>query len=162
MNGLCECGCGLPAPVATFTARKYGWVKGQPKRFILGHSAKGRPARHYRQTRDGRLHRLRAERALGKPLPIGVHVHHADGSKGDAAPLVICQDVAYHRLLHARMRIIKAGGNANAERLCSSCQQVKPISDFHPSRGSVLGTQGNCKVCAAAVLRARRASFQNM
>lgn len=34
---LCECGCGLPAPIATFNRPKHGWVKGQPKRFINGH-----------------------------------------------------------------------------------------------------------------------------
>lgn len=50
------------------------------------------------------LHRLRAERALGKPLPGKVVVHHADGSKHPNAQLVICQDQAYHMLLHARMR----------------------------------------------------------
>jgi len=34
---LCECGCGQPAPIAARTDRKHGWVKGQPKRYILGH-----------------------------------------------------------------------------------------------------------------------------
>ena len=31
---LCECGCGQPAPIATFTAKRYGWEAGQPKRFV--------------------------------------------------------------------------------------------------------------------------------
>lgn len=39
-SGLCMCGCGQPAPIATYTARREGWVKGQPKRFICGHSVK--------------------------------------------------------------------------------------------------------------------------
>ena len=34
---LCECGCGQPAPIATRTSPRYGTVKGQPQRFILGH-----------------------------------------------------------------------------------------------------------------------------
>ena len=37
---LCECGCGRPAPIANRTDRKYGWIKGQPKRFIRGHATK--------------------------------------------------------------------------------------------------------------------------
>ena len=38
---LCECGCGQPAPIATYTSKKYGWVKGQPKRFIHNHHHRG-------------------------------------------------------------------------------------------------------------------------
>lgn len=37
---LCECGCGKPAPIAKQTQRSQGHVKGQPVRFILGHSAR--------------------------------------------------------------------------------------------------------------------------
>lgn len=36
-DGLCECGCGEPAPIATKTDRAFGWIKGQPKRFVNGH-----------------------------------------------------------------------------------------------------------------------------
>lgn len=76
------------------------------------------------------LHRVRAEKALGKPLPRGAVVHHADGSKSDNAPLVICEDAAYHRLLHARERVMRAGGNPNRDAICSGCRQIKPQSDF--------------------------------
>lgn len=62
----------------------------------------------YPGAKSKRIHRLRAEAALGKPLPHGAQVHHADGSLDANAPLVICQDAAYHKLLHQRMR----------ERLC--------------------------------------------
>lgn len=34
---LCECGCGQSAPIAKQTETKYGYVKGQPKRYIRGH-----------------------------------------------------------------------------------------------------------------------------
>lgn len=37
---LCECGCGEPAPIAKYTSTEYGWVKGQPKRFIRGHNGR--------------------------------------------------------------------------------------------------------------------------
>ena len=36
MSGLCECGCGQLAPISDKTDQKYGWVKGQAKRFVLG------------------------------------------------------------------------------------------------------------------------------
>jgi hypothetical protein len=34
---LCGCGCGEPAPIATITRAKYGWVKGRPTRFVHNH-----------------------------------------------------------------------------------------------------------------------------
>lgn len=34
---LCECGCGMPAPIAQKTDKKYGHIKGQPQRFIWNH-----------------------------------------------------------------------------------------------------------------------------
>jgi hypothetical protein len=34
---LCECGCGQPAPIATYTRSDRGYVKGQPQKFIRGH-----------------------------------------------------------------------------------------------------------------------------
>lgn len=37
---LCECGCGLPAPLATQNHAKKGYVKGQPLRFVKGHTYK--------------------------------------------------------------------------------------------------------------------------
>jgi hypothetical protein len=38
MNGFCECGCGKPAPIASVTKIRLGWVKGQPMRFRNGHA----------------------------------------------------------------------------------------------------------------------------
>jgi hypothetical protein len=34
---LCECGCGNPAPIATSNNTRFGYVKGQPRRFVSGH-----------------------------------------------------------------------------------------------------------------------------
>jgi hypothetical protein len=38
----CECGCGSPAPLASQTDPKRGWVKGQPLRFVHGHNRRGK------------------------------------------------------------------------------------------------------------------------
>lgn len=35
---LCQCGCGQFTEMASKTNKKYGWVKGQPLRFIHGHN----------------------------------------------------------------------------------------------------------------------------
>lgn len=39
---LCECGCGNPAPIATNTDATRGRIKGQPLKFIHGHSQRGK------------------------------------------------------------------------------------------------------------------------
>lgn len=93
------------------------------------------------------VHRLRAHRALGRPLPPGVVVHHADGSKSATAPLVICPSEAYHQLLHRRARIVQAGGNPNTDRICSRCKQVKPLVEFHLDRANREGRVQYCRPC---------------
>jgi hypothetical protein len=45
--GLCECGCGGMTRIASRNHAKYGWVKGEPMRFIRGHA--GRKARYYEE-----------------------------------------------------------------------------------------------------------------
>jgi hypothetical protein len=69
-----------------------------------------------------REHVAVAERVLGKALPVGAIVHHANEDKSDNRHenLVICQDRAYHNLLHQRMRARAACGNANWLK-CNIC-----------------------------------------
>lgn len=69
-------------------------------------------------------HVLVAERALGKPLPKGAQVHHVDGDRTNDAPsnLVICEDAAYHQLLHQRARAYRESGYADW-RKCHICQR---------------------------------------
>ena len=39
LTGLCYCGCGGKTTIATQTMHKRGWIKGQPKKWIHGHSS---------------------------------------------------------------------------------------------------------------------------
>jgi hypothetical protein len=66
-------------------------------------------------------HVIVAERAFGKALPKGAEVHHVDEDKfnNHRSNLVICQDRAYHQLLHQRARIVRAGGTPNTQRVRS-------------------------------------------
>ena len=69
-------------------------------------------------------HRIEAEAALGHLLPMNAVVHHAGGT------LVICQDQAYHMLLHQRMRVLALGGNPDTDRICCKCRQLTPGTAF--------------------------------
>jgi hypothetical protein len=40
--GTCHCGCGETPEIAPQSSSSKGWVKGQPKRYVFGHHARGR------------------------------------------------------------------------------------------------------------------------
>ena len=40
--GYCECGCGRKTNIAKQNNKRYGWVKGEPKRFLRGHNSRGK------------------------------------------------------------------------------------------------------------------------
>lgn len=63
-----------------------------------------------------------AEKALGRPLPEGAHIHHMDENplNNDPHNLVICPDAAYHKLLHLRARAWRAIGDPTG-RKCVYC-----------------------------------------
>ena len=66
---------------------------------------------------------LFAEAALGKLLPPGAIVHHVDENpRNNCGNLVLCQDQAYHLLLHTRRRALLACGNADWKK-CSFCKE---------------------------------------
>jgi len=109
--------------------------------------------RGYRVREGSLVHRTRAEQVLGKPLPPSAQVHHADGKRGDDSALVICQDQAYHFLLHVRMRVKAAGGDPNTDRICYTCKAVKPIAAFVKRSKPIW----YCKDCKNAQSRAEDA-----
>lgn len=80
---------------------------------------------HPRATKSGYMleHIIIAEQALGRLLPKGAVVHHSNENRHNntKSNLVICQNEAYHKLLHQRMRALNACGNASA-RKCWLCK----------------------------------------
>ncbi len=96
-----------------------------------------------------------AESALGHALPAEAEVHHVNGNGRDNANsnLVICQDHAYHFLLHVRARVLRAGGNPNTQRICTDCKVPVDISLMSVSKGVI---QRVCRECANARQTKRR------
>lgn len=99
--GYCHCTCGRKTTVSQVNNRRHGWVKGVPKKYILGHSytrtgpaylpedrghdtpcwiwQAGKDSAGYGSVRDGtrirKAHAVYWERANG-PVPNGMELHH--------------------------------------------------------------------------------------
>ena len=129
-EGFCQCGCGNLTAIAQKNNTRWGYVKGKPKRFLKGHNAVLNQGSNHPRWRGGvskrgrgyvfiwypshprasrgyvQEHILVAEEVLGKPLPPKTVVHHVNGDIADNRKenLVICENQAYHLLLHRRKR----------------------------------------------------------
>lgn len=107
------------------------------KRGYILAMAKGHP----RANRYGYVseHVLVAERAIGKFLDSCHPIHHVDGATSNNANgnLVICEDQAYHKLLHQRQAALVACGNASALRcdICHSYDRQEEIRTYSYGRG---------------------------
>jgi hypothetical protein len=102
---------------------------------------------------------LVAEQALGRYLPDGVEVHHVDEDvrNNRNGNLVICQDKAYHKLLHVRARVVAAGGDPNTQALCGWCRLPKAFDQFYRmAKNKSGGVNSRCKACHRAVRNLQR------
>lgn len=173
---LCECGCGEPVSIS-----KSGPRRGQPNRFVHGHNIptgsdhrwwKGgrrvgsngyvsiyRPD-HHRAGSNGYVkeHVFIAEKALGKPIPKTCPIHHVNDDRADNSPgnLVVCEDDAYHKLLHARARALRATGNPDARR-CHFCGEWGDPEDMYISDADGRRHPASHPACDLADQRQRRA-----
>lgn len=148
--GYCQCGCGQKTNIATRTTNKYGWIKGEPFKCIVGHNAshpkggnhpmwnggktKGRKGFSLTKTPDhprggakGYVYDyvLRAEKALGRYLPNKAVIHHHTTEQ-----LVVCENQAYHIFLELRTRALKNCGNVQF-RKCLYCQRWDDPNNLH-------------------------------
>lgn len=121
---------------------------------------------HPRANNTGHVyeHILIAELALGKFLPVKAVVHHHDESLTNNvnANLVICEDNGYHKLLHKRMRVLKAGGNPDSDKICFRCKHVLPQSSFYKTKITADGLQGQCSSCQNSNAIARRKELKGI
>jgi len=138
---LCECGCGESAPIAVNNNTKLGRIKGKPQRFIKGHQQRKPLGEGVHTTitgRNDRVSRVLAEKAIGKPLPEKVQVHHFSEDPRDNRNenLVVCENQAYHILLHRRKRAHEASGRAHWRR-CVFCKEWDDPKNLYINKGKV-------------------------
>jgi hypothetical protein len=127
--------CDEPAKTRGWCNRHYlkWWRYGKPEagRTFAKRGSGGKHSGGYRTVCiDGeqRLeHVVIAERALGRPLPPGAVVHHFNEIKSDNRNrnLIVCQDEAFHKLLHRRQRAFNACGHVDWVR-CRFCGEWWP------------------------------------
>ena len=105
-------------------------------------------------------HLLVAERAFGRELPIGAVIHHVDrnGLNNSNSNLVLCQDQAYHMLLHSRHRIKDVGGNPNTEKICSVCHRLLSRINFSKRCISADGLNFECRYCRKVQMKQYQAT----
>lgn len=93
------------------------------------------------------------ERVLGKKLPEGAEIHHVNENRTDnrSENLVVCQDRAYHQLLHLRMRAFAECGNPNWRRCIYCKRHDNPTQMRNHGKGTF-----KHRICATNYERNRR------
>jgi hypothetical protein len=90
-------------------------------------------------------HILLAEKTLGKILPKKALVHHWNGYGKGNKDLVICEDFAYHNLLHARERAYRETGHANYKK-CYFCKEYDDPENLYLSPNGRGNAHRICKI----------------
>lgn len=103
-------------------------------------------------------HVLVAEKAIGRFLPSKHPVHHHNRNRADNANtnLVICENHAYHLLLHKRARIVFAGGDPDVHKICSICKCMKLLTEFGSDNYNPDGVNNKCSRCENLAYEAKK------
>jgi len=167
--GHCRCGCGKKTSIAKRNNKRFGWVKGEPLKFFIGHylnrSGEDSPGwkggkyrhngnmgrvlvrvpNHKRSGSNGYVPRsiIIAEGILGKSLPKGTIVHHY-GKIDDDTKIVVCENIAYHNLLHQRQRAYAACGNAGWLK-CYICKEYDNPKNLYINARRHSGYHVHCR-----------------
>jgi hypothetical protein len=177
---LCECGCGLEAPIAEVTRPSIGYVKGEPVRFRRGHNTRVRvrpiEERFWEkveksdgcwvwtasQTSTGygqflvsgcprKAHRVAYELVVG-PIPAGLVIDHLCRNR-------LCVNPSHLEPVTHRVNILRGTAPSVLAALRTHCvngHEYTPGNTYFNRRGTQAGRR-RCRICT---LEANRRSQQ--
>ena len=167
--GHCHCGCGEKTNIVLKGCPKKDQIYGKPYKYIFGHHLKlltREKANHWKGGRSEthgyvriyapenissnsigyvREHIFIAEKVLEKKLPKNAVVHHVDANRSNNinSNLVVCENEAYHRMLHQRTNALKNCGHAGW-RKCQYCKTYDSIENLYISPNKKLVCHKGC------------------
>jgi hypothetical protein len=120
-DGLCQCGCGQPAPIAKRTVASRGRFKGQPMKFIRGHNSTGmNRSKPYKTTRY-------VEEARGFSSPCWIWQLKIHKVSGYGIVRVAGRDKLAHRWSYEQQH----GEIPDGMQLDHLCRQRDCINPYH-------------------------------
>ena len=123
-DGLCQCGCGQPAPIAKRTVSSRGRFKGQPMKYIRGHNSTG-----MNRSKPYKTHYV--ERDLGHGTPcwvwqLGLTQSNARGGSGGYGKVTVAgKTLLAHRWYYEQAHGPIADG-MQLDHLCRNRACVNP------------------------------------
>lgn len=87
------------------------------------------------------------------PLEPGKEIHHTCSNGKCVNPEHLIQltrheHMKIHRPIAIRKKLERAGGISGFNRVCLSCKELRPNSEFHKDSSSRSGFRSRCKTCS--------------
>lgn len=136
---FCACGCGAPTPIAKYSDKRAGIVKGKPTRYLMGHGSRKRTDEVGRECGKCGEYKLWDNFYVDR--------HHATGK------YTICKTCAQAK---NRAKVAGVGSGPKPKgriddlgRECTGCGAYKPWNDYPKAVAGFRGRGSMCRQCVS-------------